>query len=309
MLLGIFLWGCIKKCVFVKQVYTLKGSWHRNPVTVIAVDTRIADQGVDLVYIFTWHLFHCELRPFWVVLIHNNYCTTLPSFDCEFLLFILKPMDCCIWLLYLSNLMFCAIAFVFTIHIFTALYPTFNIVVLNHEFPSWTIWIICTAPHLPSISYGSFSHAWESFQVFVTELCEVLVHFKANCEDVDLRDRAHMYHSLLVSLSNKKVSSYTHTHTHTHVRMLLFTSYCPMSLCIRRIDTVIVFIFMYGLYNDTLSIAAYIAFTGINWKRFWPLSFYMFNYLTARYMYGLRSVFHFHACYQFGDWTKNILTF
>jgi hypothetical protein len=47
MLLGIFLWGCKKKCVFVKQVYTLEGSWHRNPVTVIAVDTRIADQGVD----------------------------------------------------------------------------------------------------------------------------------------------------------------------------------------------------------------------------------------------------------------------
>jgi len=122
MLLGIFLWSCIKKCVFVKQVYTLKGSWHRNAVTVIAVDTRIADQGVDWVYIFPWHLLDCELHSFWVVLIHNYYCITLPSFDCEFRLFTLKPMDCCIWLIYLSNLMFCAVFFVFTIPIFTTLY-------------------------------------------------------------------------------------------------------------------------------------------------------------------------------------------
>ena len=128
----------------------------------------------------------------------------------------------------------------------------FSVMLLNHGFPSWTLWIICTATHLPSTSCGSFFHAWESFQVFVTELCEVLVHFKTNCEDVDLLDRAHMYHSLLVSLSNKKVCIYTHTHTNT--LLPFFTSYCPMYLCIRPIDTVI-FIFMYGLYNGTLSIA------------------------------------------------------
>ena len=170
-------------------------------------------------------------------------------------------------------------------HFHCSLPIAFSIVVLNHEFPSWTLWIICTAPHLPSISYGSLYHSWESFQIYVTELCEVLVHFKANCEDVDLLDRAHMYHSLLVSLSNKKVSIYTHTHTHTHTcaYRYLFTSYCPMSLYIRPIDTVMIFIFMYGLYNDTLIIAACIEFTGINWKVFWPLSFYMFNYLTARF--------------------------
>ncbi|PSN56344.1 hypothetical protein C0J52_03746 [Blattella germanica] len=40
---------------------------------------------------------------------------------------------------------------------------------------------------------------------FFYELCEVLKMFKSNCEDVDLLDRAHIYHSLLVSLSNKKL--------------------------------------------------------------------------------------------------------
>ncbi|XP_021914315.1 uncharacterized protein LOC110827193 isoform X5 [Zootermopsis nevadensis] len=40
---------------------------------------------------------------------------------------------------------------------------------------------------------------------FFYELCEVLKMFMANCEDVDLFDRAHIYHSLLVSLSNKKL--------------------------------------------------------------------------------------------------------
>ena len=151
MLLGIFLRGCIKMCVFVKQVYTLKGSWHRNPVPVIAVDTRIADKGMDWVYIFPGHLLDCELHPFWVALIHSYYCTTLPSFDCEFLLFALKPMDCCIWLIYMSNLMFCAVFFVFTILIFTTLYPLCSVLC-----PSWTLWIICTAPHLPSTSCASF---------------------------------------------------------------------------------------------------------------------------------------------------------
>lgn len=120
---------------------------------------------------------------------------------------------------------------------------------------------------------------------------------------MDLLDRAHMYHSLLVSLSNKKVCIYTHTHTHCYC----FPSYCPLSLCIRPIDTMMIFIFMYGLCNDTLSIAACIALTGINWRVFWLLSFSMFNYLTARYMYGLQSVFHIHAyCSQ--DWAKYILT-
>ncbi|XP_023718936.2 AP-5 complex subunit beta-1 [Cryptotermes secundus] len=41
--------------------------------------------------------------------------------------------------------------------------------------------------------------------VFFYELCEVLKMFMANSEDVDLLDRAHIYHSLLVSLSNKKL--------------------------------------------------------------------------------------------------------
>lgn len=45
---------------------------------------------------------------------------------------------------------------------------------------------------------------------FLAELCEVLKMFMANSEDVDLLDRAHIYHSLLVSLSNKKVCICTH---------------------------------------------------------------------------------------------------
>lgn len=40
---------------------------------------------------------------------------------------------------------------------------------------------------------------------FFYELCEVLKMFMANSEDVDLLDRAHIYHSLLVSLSNRKL--------------------------------------------------------------------------------------------------------
>jgi hypothetical protein len=44
MLLDIFLWGYIKKCVLAKHVYTLKGLCYRNPVTITAVDTGIADQ-------------------------------------------------------------------------------------------------------------------------------------------------------------------------------------------------------------------------------------------------------------------------
>lgn len=45
---------------------------------------------------------------------------------------------------------------------------------------------------------------------FLAELCEVLKMFMANSEDVDLLDRAHIYHSLLVSLSNKKVCIFKH---------------------------------------------------------------------------------------------------
>ncbi|XP_069700066.1 AP-5 complex subunit beta-1-like isoform X1 [Periplaneta americana] len=45
----------------------------------------------------------------------------------------------------------------------------------------------------------------EFFHDFVTELCEVLKNIMSNCDDVDLLDRAQIYHSLLVSLSNRKL--------------------------------------------------------------------------------------------------------
>jgi Trp operon repressor len=59
----------------------------------------------------------------------------------------------------------------------------------------------------------SFIHVCFSFShidFFIAELCEVLKMFMTNSEDVDLLDRAHIYHSLLVSLSNKKVCICTH---------------------------------------------------------------------------------------------------
>lgn len=50
-----------------------------------------------------------------------------------------------------------------------------------------------------------FASLFIHIDFLLAELCEVLKMFMANSEDVDLLDRAHIYHSLLVSLSNKKV--------------------------------------------------------------------------------------------------------
>jgi len=54
----------------------------------------------------------------------------------------------------------------------------------------------------------------------------------SNCEDVDLTDRAHIYHSLLVSLSNKKVCICAHM-----LSSFDFTDL--MSVPVRWMDTVV----------------------------------------------------------------------
>jgi hypothetical protein len=81
--------------VSLPKKYTVKDLWHRNAVKITAVDTGIADHKVGCVYIFFWHLQVCQFYPFWVVLIHSYYLTTIPSCDCEWLidLFIFHPKN------------------------------------------------------------------------------------------------------------------------------------------------------------------------------------------------------------------------